>query len=304
MIENAVLDRPYISERNEIVDKIKSILISSLNLNYTPEQIPADEILFGVGLGLDSIDSLKLTVDIKSSLGVEIGDEDMWALRSVNTLADYIMIDQNLLDNTPVDRLETYVADNTQLATYNQIRNEAILYENVENTVLRIQDDDAFFKLNNLVTKDIDFTAEGFVTQTMLLDENGSFLSHLYFINNFDHHYIISHKDDHDTILEQLSKADISYDDLTDKITCLSVDGYQSSQIMESCFDSVISSLKPFSFSMEMTDNNSEYLVLRLDTYGEAGFMLIAFDCDVKKFLLEIFRTNNILLNESNNVCR
>ena len=48
----------------------------------------------GEGLELDSVDALELVVGMKEVFGVKIGDEDMAALRSISTMADFIRENQ------------------------------------------------------------------------------------------------------------------------------------------------------------------------------------------------------------------
>lgn len=42
------------------------------------------------GLGLDSIDALELVVGIKEHFGIRLTDEDMSALKSVSSIADFV----------------------------------------------------------------------------------------------------------------------------------------------------------------------------------------------------------------------
>ena len=74
--------------------QIKQMLVKNLMLQVTPEQIGDDLPLFGPdGLGLDSIDALELAVSMEKTFGVGVPSSDVAgkALRSVNTIHDYIL---------------------------------------------------------------------------------------------------------------------------------------------------------------------------------------------------------------------
>jgi acyl carrier protein len=74
--------------------QIKEMLVKNLMLQVTPEQIADDLPLFGPdGLGLDSIDALELVVSMEKTFGVGVPSSDVanTALRTVNTIHDYIL---------------------------------------------------------------------------------------------------------------------------------------------------------------------------------------------------------------------
>ena len=58
--------------------RIKEILVESLNLeDVTPEEIGDDMLLWGDGLGLDSVDALELMVSLEQEYGFEIDSESI-----------------------------------------------------------------------------------------------------------------------------------------------------------------------------------------------------------------------------------
>jgi acyl carrier protein len=74
--------------------RIKEMLVKNLMLQTTPEQIGDDLPLFGPGgLGLDSIDALELVVSLEKTFGVGVPNSEVAgrALRTVNTIHDYIL---------------------------------------------------------------------------------------------------------------------------------------------------------------------------------------------------------------------
>lgn len=91
-------ERKVIKTRQQVVDEIKEILIDSLMLDLDKELIMNDQPLFGRGLELDSIDALELSIGISTTFGVELNDDDMAVLSSVNKLADFVIENSEELD--------------------------------------------------------------------------------------------------------------------------------------------------------------------------------------------------------------
>ena len=74
--------------------RIKEMMVQSLMLQTPADQIGDDQPLFGPeGLGLDSIDALELVVSMEKTFGVGVPNSEVAskALRSVNTIHDYIL---------------------------------------------------------------------------------------------------------------------------------------------------------------------------------------------------------------------
>jgi acyl carrier protein len=85
--------RSFMSEP-DLRAQIKEMLVKNLMLQVTPEQIGDELPLFGPdGLGLDSIDALELVVSMEKTFGVGVPNSDVAgkALRTVNTIHDYIL---------------------------------------------------------------------------------------------------------------------------------------------------------------------------------------------------------------------
>jgi len=77
----------------ETRSRIKEIIVESLNLEgMTPEMIEDDTLLWGEGLGLDSVDALELVVALEKEYGFKIENEeiDQEALATVTSLAHFV----------------------------------------------------------------------------------------------------------------------------------------------------------------------------------------------------------------------
>lgn len=80
-----------IDRRAEVLTTIKEDLITRLNLPYEAGDLHEDISLLGSGLGLDSLDALEVILGIENSFGVKVADDNISILRSINSIADYVL---------------------------------------------------------------------------------------------------------------------------------------------------------------------------------------------------------------------
>jgi len=73
--------------------ELKALIVEELKLqDVTPQDITDDMVLFGEGLGLDSLDAVELVVSLKKKYNVDLQDmeEARQAFTNINSLAAYI----------------------------------------------------------------------------------------------------------------------------------------------------------------------------------------------------------------------
>ncbi len=85
------IDIKRLQHRREVSALLKSKLIESLDLPYTPADISEDVSLIGSGLGLDSLDVLEIAMCVENTFSIKIPDSSSGVLLSFNTLVDFII---------------------------------------------------------------------------------------------------------------------------------------------------------------------------------------------------------------------
>ena len=95
MTTSLVEAHAYAGRRKDLTHRLKETLVERLDLDRRIDEIPDDCLLFGVGLGLDSVDALEIVVAVESEFGIRVEDDDMKEIRSVNSIVDLILSRRN-----------------------------------------------------------------------------------------------------------------------------------------------------------------------------------------------------------------
>ncbi len=77
----------------ELQREVAQLMIESLNLEVSADQIAADAPLYGEGLGLDSIDVLEIALVVSKRYGLQLradSADNQHIFSSLRSLSDYI----------------------------------------------------------------------------------------------------------------------------------------------------------------------------------------------------------------------
>lgn len=80
-----------IMNRNEVIAKLKEIIISTMELDMTPEELKGDNLVDEIGF--NSVDALEILVWVENTFDMRFPDEDLSSelLTTLDNLADYII---------------------------------------------------------------------------------------------------------------------------------------------------------------------------------------------------------------------
>lgn len=79
---------------HDLKAELKQLIVDECDIDVSADEIQDDEYLMGDGslLGLDSLDALSISLEVKRRYGkhIDSGNETRQALRSINSLAQFI----------------------------------------------------------------------------------------------------------------------------------------------------------------------------------------------------------------------
>jgi len=93
MTDHAATPSPAADKLDALRLEVAGIIVEALNLDLAPGAIPADDSLFGDGLGLDSIDILEVALVVSKRYGFQLradNEDNVKIFRSLRSLTEYI----------------------------------------------------------------------------------------------------------------------------------------------------------------------------------------------------------------------
>jgi len=83
----------YVQRRSDALERVRQMLVSTLELPRDTDEIDPDVALFGSGLGLDSVDAVDLVVQLETEFNVQLPDDVLGrsAMRTVNGIVDLVL---------------------------------------------------------------------------------------------------------------------------------------------------------------------------------------------------------------------
>lgn len=90
------------TDQKSINQRVKQVIVSTLELAVDPADIPDDEVLFGEGLGAPSVATLEVVCALEEEFGFEVDDDDLRLelFESVKSITEYV--EQRLLHEVDV----------------------------------------------------------------------------------------------------------------------------------------------------------------------------------------------------------
>ncbi len=83
----------YVQRREELLHKVRALLVRDLHVGCEPDAIDPDTPLFATGLGLDSVDAVELVIRLQRELGAHLADDEQVQrkTRTVNSIVDTLL---------------------------------------------------------------------------------------------------------------------------------------------------------------------------------------------------------------------
>ncbi|MCC7263566.1 MAG: acyl carrier protein [Candidatus Latescibacteria bacterium] len=86
------MNPPAALDERPIARRVKQMVVRSLGLAIEPEELGEDEVLYGSGLGADSVATLEVVFALETEFGIEVADDELRVelFATVQSLVDYV----------------------------------------------------------------------------------------------------------------------------------------------------------------------------------------------------------------------
>jgi acyl carrier protein len=92
-VEKLTMTQAPHTSLDSLMAEVAALIVEALNLDVKPEEIQADDPLYGEGLGLDSIDMLEISLVISKQYGFQLksdNDNNVQIFGSLRSLSEHI----------------------------------------------------------------------------------------------------------------------------------------------------------------------------------------------------------------------
>ncbi|MCX7655963.1 MAG: phosphopantetheine-binding protein [Treponemataceae bacterium] len=296
-------------KRDEVITRIKNVLIHRLNLDMNPEEIDDDSPLFGMGLGLDSIDALELVVGIEEEFGIKVPSERLDIFLSINTIADFILEEprfavQDILFS------EELISCKPWLNVYKALREGALMYT-ASPSILEVSVQDGGLEFVSWLISGNDTLLEPFkALHTLILNESGNVVDLVYVIMFDEKIWLLPTSENKESVSWIMSKAaekSVVVQDISKNYVQVICEGPYSWKMVKSFAGFEVIGLS-YLRAMYVEWEGDSILVLRGGRSNEYGFRIFISPHLINKLtehLLKnaeginfIYETDPIMLNE------
>lgn len=86
------MNPPATADEQTLVRRVKQVVVRSLGLALDPDELGEDEVLYGSGLGADSVATLEVVFALEAEFGIEVSDDELRVelFATIRSLVDYV----------------------------------------------------------------------------------------------------------------------------------------------------------------------------------------------------------------------
>ena len=265
----------YAQRRKRTTARVKEVLVERLDLDRHYEEIPDDCHLFGIGLGLDSIDSLEIVVAIEGEFGIRVEDDQMKMIHSVNSIVDLIIASEHIHPDTTKE-------------DYRRMRTRAGLVDLHTWTRFKITGPDAADAIDAVIGCNVRDLFEGRAAQTLIPSPTGGVDAIVWVLALETSYWIVAEPAERANIAQALNESTharhAELHDIQDERFALALIGPKAEQVARRAFGDDVHSI---AFLNVLPLGNPPVLAARLGHFGEYELHLFG-DTATKQAVIDI----------------